>query len=101
MSNYQTEFDILGCMIRIKSDENNDKAMKAIQLLTGEIDKVRSQNPTLKLSDLAVLSALNLATKCLDKETEFKENIFALKEGVQGALKYVEEVSPGSMQINN
>lgn len=101
MSNYQTEFDILGCTIRIKSDENNDKAMEAIQLLTSEIDKVRSQNPTLKHSDLAVLSALNLATKCLDKETEFKENIFALKESVQGALKYVEEVSPGSMQIHN
>ena len=102
MSNNQTEFNILGCIIRIKSDENNDtKAMQAVQILTDEIEVVKKQNPTLKLTDLAVLSALNIASKYLDNEAEFKENIFTLKSGVEGALKYVEEVSPGSMQINS
>lgn len=100
MSNNQTEYDILGCTIRIKSDDNNDtKATDAIQIVMEEVQKVRSSNPTLKDSDVAVLSALNVATKYLDKDTEFKENIFALKTGVEGALKYVEEVSPGSMQV--
>lgn len=101
MSNNQSEFNILGCMIRVKSEENNNaKAQKAIQIVKDEIEQVRNSRPGLRDTDIAVLSALNIATKYLDNETEFKENIFALKAGVEGALKYVEEVSPGSMQIN-
>ena len=102
MSNKHTEINILGCKIRIKSNDDNDtRPMQAVQLLCDEIDEVRKLSPTLKESDIAVLSALNIARKCLDSEAEFKENIFSLKAGVEGALKYVEEVSPGSMQVNS
>jgi len=101
MSINQTEFNILGCTVRIKSDENNDnKAHKAIKVLNREIDKVRSVSPNLNATDLAILSALNLASNCLDTEAEFKENVFALKSGVEDALKFIQEVSPGSMQTN-
>lgn len=102
MSNNHTEINILGCNIRIKSSDDNDtRPMQAVQLLKDEINEVRKLSPTLKESDIAVLSALNIARRSLDKEAEFKENIFSLKAGVEGALKYVEEVSPGSMQINS
>lgn len=101
MSTNQTEFNILGCTIRLKSGEDNDtKALKAIDLLNEEIQKVRNMSPTLKESDLAVLSALNIASMCLDTKSEYKDNVFALKSGVEDALKFVEEVSPGSMQVN-
>ncbi len=100
MSTNQTEFNILGCSIRVKTDEDNTKALKAMEILEQEIAKVRTMSPTLKESDIAVLSALNLASKCLDKDSEYKESIFALKTGVEDALKFVEEVSPGSMQVN-
>lgn len=100
MSMNQTEFNILGCTIRIKSDEDNTKALKAIELLESEIQKVKKASPTLKESDVAVLSALNLASMSIDTENEFKESVFALKTGVEDALKFVEAVSPGSMQVN-
>ena len=99
MSNDQTEYNILGCSIRVKSNENNDtKAAKAVEIVMNEIEKMRSSNPSLKDCDIADLSALNVATKYLDKDNEFKESIFTLKAGVEGALKFVEEVSPGSLQ---
>lgn len=97
----QTEFNILGCSIRIKPDEDNTKALEAIEVLEKEIAQVKKMSPTLKESDIAVLSALNLATKCLDKDSEYKDSIFALKSGVEDALKFVEAVSPGSMQVNS
>ncbi len=100
MSKNQTEFNILGCSIRVTSDEDNTKAIRAIELLHEEIRKVKASRPSLKDSDVAVLSALNLASKCLDTEAEFKDSIFALKAGVEDALSYVEKVSPGSMQVS-
>ncbi len=99
MSTNQTEYNILGCTVRVKSDEDNTKATEAISLLQKEIDKVKAVNPTLAYGDLAVLSALNLAGKVLDTEAEYKENIFTLKSGVEDALKFVEKVSPGTMQV--
>ncbi|MBT4792571.1 MAG: cell division protein ZapA [Halobacteriovoraceae bacterium] len=95
----QTEYNILGCTIRVKSDEDkNNKALAAINLLRDEIDKVKEKNSSLKDSDLAVLSALNLASRCLDTEADYKDSVFALKSGIEDALQYVEKVSPGSMQ---
>lgn len=101
MSNKQMEFNILGCSIRIKSDENNDrKAQEAMNLVNEEIHKLKNARPGLRDTDIAVLSALNLASKLLSTEGDFKDDIFALKLGVEDALKFVEKVSPGTMQIN-
>ena len=100
--NQNLEFNILGCSIRIKSDEeNNTKAKQAVDLLNDEISNLKKLNPSLKDTDVAVLSALNLATKFLEKDDEYKENVFALKAGIEDALNFVEEVSPGSMQVNS
>ncbi len=99
--NQNLEFNILGCNVRLKSDEeNNNKAIKAVDLLNDEITNLKKGNPSLKDTDVAVLSALNIASKFLDKDEEYKENVFALKAGIEDALNFVEEVSPGSMQTN-
>ena len=98
MSSNQTEYNILGCTIRVKSDEDNTKALAAIEILDAEINQIRLASPGLKDQDLSVLAALNLASKCLDTENEYKESIFALKAGVEDALKYVELASSSSGQ---
>lgn len=99
--NQSSEFNILGCSIRIKTDEeNNNKALKAVSLLNDEISKLKKSNSKLKDVDVAVLGALSLATKLLEKDEEYKVNVFALKTGVEDALNFIEEVSPGSMQTN-
>ena len=101
MSTNQTEYNILGCTVRVKSDGDNTKALETINLLQVEIDKVKAVNPTLKYGDIAVLSALNLAGSLISTEAEYKDSIFTLKAGVEDALKFVEQVSPGSMQVNS
>ncbi len=100
MSNKQTEFNILGCTIRVKSDEDNSKAMQAIELLTDEISKIKSLNSSLKDQDVAVLSALNLASRSIDMEGEYKKNIFTLRDEVQDALKHVGNVSSSAESKN-
>ena len=92
--NQSLEYNILGCVVRIKADENNNKnAEKAIELLNNEIMSLKSHNPKLKDIDVAVLSALKLASNSLDIEAEYKENVFALKSGIEDALNFVEQVS--------
>ena len=93
MSNNQTEYNILGCTVRIKSNEDNKKAVMAIDLLNNEISKLKNQNSSLKDIDLAVMSALNLASKLFETEAEYKENVFALKSSVEDSLKHVEGIS--------
>jgi cell division protein ZapA (FtsZ GTPase activity inhibitor) len=95
------EYNILGCNVRIKKDEaERDNALKAIEIVNKEIEKMRLQNSKLKDIDVAVLMALKFASEKSEIETEYKENIFSLKAGVNEALSFIEEVSPGSMQSN-
>ncbi|MDP7319028.1 MAG: cell division protein ZapA [Bacteriovoracaceae bacterium] len=96
----QTEYDILGCTIRVKSDEDNKKALATIKLLNDEILRVKQGNSSLKQTDIAVLSALNIASRYIDVDAEFKESMFSFKEDVQEALRYVEQVSTGTVQPN-
>lgn len=95
--NQSLEYNILGCTVRITSDQKNNKnAQKAIDLLNHEIVNLKQHNPQLKDIDVAVLSALKLATKSLEVEAEYKENVFALKSGIEDALNFVEQVSSSS-----
>ena len=95
------EYNILGCNVRVKpeeADQNNAKI--AIDLVSEEIELLRKMNPKLKDLDLAVLTALKLASARNDLESEYKENVFALRSGISDALSFIEEVSPGTMQTS-
>ena len=99
--NQSLEYNILGCPIRIKSDEKNNKnAIQAINLLNEEITLLKTKNPNLKDIDVAVLSALNIATKSIEIDSEYRENVFALRSGVEDALSFVEKVSSQANQQN-
>lgn len=99
--NQSLEYNILGCVVRVKPDENNNKnAQRAVDLLNDEIVSLKKQNPQLKDIDVAVLSALKLASGSLDLEAEYKENVFALKSGIEDALNFVEQVSTGTSEAN-
>lgn len=93
------EYNILGCNVRIKKDEaDRDNALKAIEIVNKEIEKMRSQNSKLKDIDVAVLIALKFASDKSEIESEYKESMFSLKAGVTDALNFIEEVSAGSVQ---
>lgn len=77
------EYNILGSKVKITQEESqNQKAQKAIDYVLQEASKLRSHNSSIKDQDAAVLIALKLATKCLEIEDEYRDNIFALKDEV-------------------
>ena len=99
VENKGLEYNILGCPIRIKPEEGKGaNALSAIELVNKEISDLRSKSPKLKDLETAVLIALKFASEKLDVESEYKENVFALRSGIHEALNFIEEVSPGSMQ---
>lgn len=99
-SNEGLEFNILGCQIRIKSDQaSHQQARRAVDIVNDEIEQLKRSNSKLKEVDVAVLAALKLATDKLDLEHEYKETTQALKAGINDALDFIEEVSPGSMSV--
>ena len=98
VNNESLNYNILGSHVRLKSDHgNHENALNAIKTLQLEIENIQSQNPKLKEIDVAVLAALNLVSKNQLLEKEYKENVFALKDGIADALGFIEEVSPGTM----
>ncbi len=95
------EYNILGCNVRVKPDEaDHNNAKQAIDRVNEEIELLKKANPSLKDLDLAVLTALKLASARNELETEYKENVFALRSGISDALNFIEEVSPGTMQTS-
>ncbi|MCO4753990.1 MAG: cell division protein ZapA [Bacteriovoracaceae bacterium] len=101
-NNEGLEFNILGCQIRIKQDEARDEqAKQAVDIVNQEIESLRKLNPNLKDLDCAVLAALKLASGKIDVEKEYKETTLALKAGINDALDFIEEVSPGTMQARS
>ena len=98
--NKSLEFNILGSVVRIKTDDSgDDKAQKSVDLLIAEVAEMKRLSPSMKDIDIAVLCALKIASKSLEIEGEYKENVFSLKTGIEDALSFVEEVSPGTMQV--
>ncbi len=88
------EYNILGCVVRVKADEkDNTDAELSIKMLSDEISALKNKNPNIKDIDAAVLSALNIANKSLQVNTDYKEDIFSLKSSVEDALRFIEEVS--------
>lgn len=93
--NQNSEHNILGCNVRISADkENNERALASVDLLKKEIMQLREQRPGLREIDLAVMSALRLASRLQDVEADFKNSMIDLKSGVEDAMEYIEQVSP-------
>lgn len=93
------EYNILGSTVRVKADGvDSTNALKAIEILQKEIQHVQSSNSKLKDIDVAVLAALRLASEVATLETEYKESVMSLRAGIEDALNFIEEVSPGPMR---
>lgn len=84
----ETEYNVLGCKVRVKPDQNESTNAKAVvDLINAEIQVLKSSRPQLRDTDLAVLVALKVATEKLQLEDEYKQNIFKLEESLETALQ--------------
>ncbi len=82
------EYNVLGCKVRLRPDQNDSHNAKAvIDLVNAEISALKINRPQLRDTDIAVLVALKMATEKLQLEDEYKQNIFKLEESLETALQ--------------
>ena len=84
----EVEFNVLGCKVRLRPDQNDSQNAKAvIDLINAEVKLLKSSRPQLRDTDVAVLVALKMATEKMQLEDEYKQNIFKLEESLETALQ--------------
>lgn len=85
-----TEFNVLGCKVRHRPEQNDSHMAKAvIDLVQAEVTALKTARPSLRDTDVAVLVALKIATEKLQLEDEYKTNIFKLEESLETALQAI------------
>lgn len=83
-----TEYNVLGCKVRVRPDQNDSHNAKAVvDLINAEIKQLKINRPQLRDTDIAVLVALKVATEKMQLEDEYKQNIFKLEESLETALQ--------------
>ena len=83
-----TEYNVLGCKVRVRPDQNDSHNAKAVvDLINAEIQQLKINRPQLRDTDVAVLVALKVATERMQLEDEYKQNIFKLEESLETALQ--------------
>ena len=83
-----TEYNVLGCKVRVRPDQNDSHNAKAVvDLINAEIQQLKINRPQLRDTDVAVLVALKVATQKMQLEDEYKQNIFKLEESLETALQ--------------
>lgn len=82
------EYNVLGCKVRVRPDQNESNNAKAVvDLINAEIQYLKSNRPQLRDTDVAVLVALKIATEKMQLEDEYKQNILRLEESLETALQ--------------
>ena len=82
------EIDILGCRIKYQANQDEDKsiAQSVADLVLSEIETLRMNRPSLKNTDLAVLTALKFASEKMQMEQDFKELVFEVEDSLNKVL---------------
>jgi cell division protein ZapA (FtsZ GTPase activity inhibitor) len=84
----ETEFNVLGCKVRLRPEETDSHIAKAvIDLVHSEVESLKRHRPQLRDTDVAVLVALKMATEKMQLEDEYKKNINKLEESLETALQ--------------
>lgn len=87
----EAEFNVLGCKVKVRPEQNDSHiALAVIELITAEIQQLKSSRPMLRDTDVAVLVALKMATEKKQLEDEYKKNILKLEESLEQALEQLE-----------
>lgn len=91
------EYNILGCPVRLKSGESDFNTAKlAVDMVNKEIESLRLKSPNLSNTDIAVLTALKLASDKVHGDVEFKTSLSTLKSGIREAIDFLDTSSSNS-----
>jgi cell division protein ZapA (FtsZ GTPase activity inhibitor) len=87
----EEEFNVLGCKVKVRPEQNETpSALAVIELVTAEIEQLKSSRPMLRDTDVAVLVALKFAKEKLQIEDEYKTNIYKLETSLEKVLQAIE-----------
>lgn len=91
----EQEFEILGFRVRYKSDSSNQvSAGDVIESVLKEANSIKNRNINLDDKDVAILTALKIASDKLNIEKEYKRNVSDLQTKANYALNIIESISP-------
>jgi cell division protein ZapA (FtsZ GTPase activity inhibitor) len=94
----KSEFSILGQKVKM-GNALGDSEITPVEILdyvNSEADKLRASCPGLSDHQLAVLTALQIASEKLSLSESYREKFGELRTATFDALKCIEEVSPSS-----
>lgn len=84
----EKEFNVLGCKVTLRPEQNDSHNAKAVvDLVQREVEELKAKRPMLRDTDVAVLVALKMATEKIQIEDEYKANILKLEESLEMALQ--------------
>jgi hypothetical protein len=93
------DFEVLGFKVKFRPDQfANDKiAEEIVNYVREESAKIKDRVPQLDQGQVAILTALQIASEKLSMESECKDAIEQLQVTAGDALKFIEEVSPATV----
>lgn len=93
------EYNILGCNVRFKTDENeNINPKEVVDSVLSHIETMRSSSAGLSDLEIAVLTALKFSSDNKQLEKDYQGTIEELKVGISEALQQIEDVRPTTTQ---
>ncbi|MBK24028.1 MAG: hypothetical protein CME70_08515 [Halobacteriovorax sp.] len=92
------DFDVLGFKVRFRPDQfaNAQIAEDIVEYVRSEANKIKDRVPQLDQGQVAILTALQIASEKVSMEAECKDAIETLQLTAGDALKFIEEVSPAT-----
>ena len=92
------DFDVLGFKVKFRPDQfaNVGTAAEIVEYVRAEAAKIKDRVPQLDQGQVAILTALQIASEKVSMETECKDAINQLQVTAGDALKFIEEVSPAT-----
>lgn len=93
------DFDVLGFKVKFRPDQfaNEKMALDVVEYVREESAKIKDKVPHLDQGQVAILTALKIASEKISMESECKDAIEQLQVTAGDALKFIEEVSPATL----
>lgn len=90
-----TEFNVLGYKVKFNSENEGEvAASRIVSLVLEEAEAIRAKAPNLENGQIAILTALKIASEKIASEDDYKKTVNEIQSNALHALNLIEEVSP-------
>lgn len=96
----ENEFVVLGQKLTLNGPEDSLEDIspeEVVTYLNREADMIREKSPGLQMNQVAILTALKIASEKLAMEKDFRGSVERFRSTATDALQFIEEVSPTTL----